>query len=416
MSDLAVKSPAAPRRPAGPGPVGRVAGQAGTLVVRSIRLSLRNVESLLTALVLPVLLMLLFVYLFGGAIDTGTAYVMYVVPGVLVLCAGFGASMVAMSVSQDLGGGIIDRFRSMDVAGPLILLGHVTASVCRNLCSTALVLGVAVAAGFRTGAGPAHWLTAVGILVLFLFAISWLAAGIGALARTPEAANGVSFVFMFLPYASSAFVPIHTMPSWLRGFATHQPITPPKLCAAFSSGRRVVMRAPRSPGASAFSWPRSRSPATPSHAVQVAERRRHHPPRHHGAASGQQVLAHRPRIQRRVTSSVRKVPSERPQWSAGAGSPAPNPTSSDHCGAGGPGGSRPSHAPAAVGLFEVRERGTSCIAPLLLHRRLLHRRRGYHGLVSTSDPLAHRALRRRLCASDPHRRRCGAPRGDSDTA
>lgn len=252
MSDLAVKSPAAPRRPAGPGPVGRVAGQAGTLVVRSIRLSLRNVESLLTALVLPVLLMLLmllFVYLFGGAIDTGTAHVMYVVPGVLVLCAGFGASMVAMSVSQDLGGGIIDRFRSMDVAGPLILIGHVTASVCRNLCSTALVLGVAVAAGFRTGAGPAHWLTAVGILVLFLFAISWLAAGIGALARTPEAANGVSFVFMFLPYASSAFVPIHTMPSWLRGFATHQPITP-----LTETLRSLLVGAPGGHAGAAITW------------------------------------------------------------------------------------------------------------------------------------------------------------------
>src|SRR6187549_418109 len=114
-----------------------------TLSGRCLRLSRRNVEVVITSLALPVLLMLLFVYLFGGAIQTGTRYVTYVVPGVLLLCAGFGASMTAVGVTNDMTGGIIDRFRSMDVAGASVLAGHVAASVVRNLASTVLVFGVA---------------------------------------------------------------------------------------------------------------------------------------------------------------------------------------------------------------------------------------------------------------------------------
>lgn len=196
-----------------------------TMVGRGVRLSARNVEALLTAVFLPIMLMLLFVYLFGGAINTGTAYVTYVVPGVLLLCAGFGAAMTAVSVSQDMTTGIVDRFRSMDVPAASILAGHVVASVARNLVSTALVFAVAFGIGFRPSAGPAQWLAAVGVLLLFIVAISWLSAAVGLLARTPEAAGGFSFFVSFLPYPSSAFVPIDTMPGWLRGFATHQPIT-----------------------------------------------------------------------------------------------------------------------------------------------------------------------------------------------
>ena len=195
------------------------------MVGRSVRMSRRNVDALLTSLMLPILLMLLFVYLFGGAINTGTKYVTYVVPGVLLLCAGFGASMTAVSVANDMTNGIVDRFRSMDLGGAAVLTGHVVASVARNLVSTVLVLGLAFAIGFRPTAGALDWLAAIGVLVLFILAISWLSAAVGLLARSSEAASGFTFFVSFLPYPSSAFVPIDTMPGWLRGFASHQPVT-----------------------------------------------------------------------------------------------------------------------------------------------------------------------------------------------
>jgi ABC-2 type transport system permease protein len=197
-----------------------------TMAGRSLRMARRNLDVLVTSLLLPVLLMVLFVYLFGGAIETGTRYVTYVVPGVLLLSAGFGVAMTAVSVTNDMTGGIIDRFRSLDVAGASILAGHVAASVIRNLASTVLVLAVAFAIGFRPSAGPLDWLAALGVLVLFIGAISWLSAAVGLLARSPEAAGGFSFLVMFLPYPSSAFVPIQTMPTWLHGVAANQPVTP----------------------------------------------------------------------------------------------------------------------------------------------------------------------------------------------
>jgi ABC-2 type transport system permease protein len=197
-----------------------------TMAGRSLRLSRRNLEALLTSLMLPIMLMLMFVYLFGGAIQTGTKYVTYVVPGVLLLCAGFGAATTATTVSLDMTGGIIDRFRSLDVGGPAVLGGHVAASLARNTASTVLVFGLAFLIGFRPTAGPLDWLGAVGILLLFILAISWLSAAVGLLAKSPEAASGFTFFVMFLPYPSSAFVPIHTMPSWIHGFAEHQPSTP----------------------------------------------------------------------------------------------------------------------------------------------------------------------------------------------
>jgi ABC-2 type transport system permease protein len=197
-----------------------------TMAGRCVRLSMRQIDALITSLALPVLLMLMFVYLFGGAIDTGGDYVTYVVPGVILLCAGFGSATTAVTVSQDMTGGIVDRLRSMDVGGPAVLAGHVAASVVRNAASTALVLGVALLIGFRPEAGALDWLAAAGVLLAYVLAISSLAAALGLIAASPEAANGITFVVMFLPYASSAFVPVDTMPSWLQGFAAHQPITP----------------------------------------------------------------------------------------------------------------------------------------------------------------------------------------------
>ena len=195
------------------------------LVTRALRLSLRNIDGLITALVLPVIMMLMFVYLFGGAIATGTRYVDYVVPGVLLVCIGFGSGTTAISVDHDLAGGIIDRFRSMDVRGEALINGHVVASVARNLLSAAVGVAVAFAIGFRPHVGAAGWLGAVGILALFVLALSWLAAAIGIVARSPEAAQGIAFLISFFPYVSSAFVPIHTMPSALQSVANNQPAT-----------------------------------------------------------------------------------------------------------------------------------------------------------------------------------------------
>jgi ABC-2 type transport system permease protein len=204
----------------------RAAASFPVMAVRCLRMSWRNVEMLMTSLLLPIMLMLMFVYLFGGAISTGTRYVTYVVPGVLLLCAGFGAASTAVTVCQDMTGGIVDRFRSLDVPGPAILAGHVAASVARNMASTALVFGVAFLIGFRPHAHVLAWVAAAGILMIFVLAISWLAAAAGLLARTAEAANGITFLVMFAPYPSSAFVPIATMPGWLQGFARNQPVTP----------------------------------------------------------------------------------------------------------------------------------------------------------------------------------------------
>jgi ABC-2 type transport system permease protein len=170
--------------------------------------------------------MLLFVYLFGGAIRTGGDYVDWVVPGVLVLCAGFAASLTAVSVSTDMNGGIVDRLRSLDVGAAAILSGHVVAGVLRNTASTAIVLAVALLIGFSPHASVVDWLAAAAILLAFVTAFSWLSAVIGLVTKSPEAASGFTFLLVFLPYPSSGFVPIDTMPSWLQSFAQHQPITP----------------------------------------------------------------------------------------------------------------------------------------------------------------------------------------------
>jgi len=150
-----------------------------TMAGRSLRLSTRSPDALLTALLLPVMLMVVFVYLFGGAVRIGTSYVDYVVPGVLLLCAVTGASTTAVTVCQDMTGGIIDRFRSLDVPGTSVLAGHVTASLLRNVISTVLVTAVAFGIGFRPHASVASFAAALGVLLLFVAAVSWLAAASG---------------------------------------------------------------------------------------------------------------------------------------------------------------------------------------------------------------------------------------------
>ncbi|MFC7928963.1 ABC transporter permease [Streptomyces cinereoruber] len=199
---------------------------ASVLAGRGIRISRRNLDAVITSMMLPIMLMLVFVYFFGGAIDTGTRYVTYVVPGVLVLCAGFGAASTAVTVSEDMRLGVVDRFRTLDVGGTPFLAGHVAATVTRNVLSTALVLGAAFAIGFRPAGTAAGWLAAIGLLLAWITAVSWLSAALGLVTKTAEAAGAITFFMMFLPYPSSAFVPIETMPSWLHGFAEHQPVTP----------------------------------------------------------------------------------------------------------------------------------------------------------------------------------------------
>lgn len=199
---------------------------ARVMIGRSLRHTSRNVEAMFTAVLLPVILMLMFVYVFGGAMQTGTEYVNYVVPGLILLCAGFGAGSTAIAVAMDMENGIVDRFRSMPMASSAVLTGHVTASLVRNLIATALVIGVAFAVGWRPSASPVDWLGATAMVVLFIGAISWLAAAVGLWVRSAEAANGFTFLIMFVPYVSSAFVPTDTMPAVLRGFADHQPVTP----------------------------------------------------------------------------------------------------------------------------------------------------------------------------------------------
>ena len=196
------------------------------MVTRSVRRSRRDPEAFFTALMLPVVLMLLFVYVFGGDLSTGGKYVDYVVPGLIVLCAGFGAGTTAVAVATDMTNGIVDRIRSMPVFGSSLLIGHVIASLVRNLVATGLVIGVALGIGWRPTGSPVRWAATVGMIVLFVLALSWLAAGVGLLARSAEAATSFTMVLMFVPYVSTAFVPAHTMPAVLADFARYQPFTP----------------------------------------------------------------------------------------------------------------------------------------------------------------------------------------------
>ncbi|HTW21018.1 MAG TPA: ABC transporter permease [Mycobacteriales bacterium] len=196
------------------------------MTLRCIKRSLRNPEAFFTALMLPVVLMLLFVYVFGGDLNTGGKYVDYVVPGLIVLCAGFGAGTTAVAVATDMSNGIIDRIRSMPVLGATLLAGHIIASLARNLLATALVIGVGLGLGWRPSGSVLDWVAAAGVIVLFVLALSWLAAGAGLLAGDAEAATSMSMVLMFIPYVSTAFVPAHTMPRVLADFARYQPFTP----------------------------------------------------------------------------------------------------------------------------------------------------------------------------------------------
>jgi ABC-2 type transport system permease protein len=206
---------------------------SAAMIRRSVLLSIRSIDALLMSVMLPVLLMLMFVYVFGGAISTqaapgaqSPAYVDYVVPGIMLLCAGYGSSMSAVSVNSDMRNGVIDRFQSMPIVSAAVLTGHVTAALLRNTVSMLLVVGTAALLGFRPEAGVLDWAVAVGLIWLFMLAIGWLSAAIGLLTSSAEAAGGSTFFMLFVPYLSSAFVPTQTMPSALQWVSENQPVTP----------------------------------------------------------------------------------------------------------------------------------------------------------------------------------------------
>lgn len=197
------------------------------MTLRCLQYTLRNIDNLITMLFLPVMIMLLFVFVLGGAMNTGQDnYITYALPGILLLTLGYGAGTTAVSVNIDMQTGIVDRFRAMPIGRSVLLTGHVLASVLKNLVSTLVVLGVAVLIGFRPTAGPAEWLGAAGMLLLYTLAMTWMSILFGLAAKTPEGASAFSYVVLFLPYLSSGFVPTGSMPGPLRVFATYQPITP----------------------------------------------------------------------------------------------------------------------------------------------------------------------------------------------
>ncbi|MFD6137534.1 ABC transporter permease [Isoptericola sp. NPDC060257] len=198
-----------------------------TMTRREARRSLRSIDGLVTAFALPVLIMSAFVIVFGGAISGGTGgeYIDYVVPGVLVMCLGMNSATAATGVAQDMTTGTIDRFKTLPIFSSSALWGHVIASVVRNLASVVVVLLVAIAYGFRPEADLGQWLGFVGFAVLAVVTFTWLCVVFG-LVLSVEASMSVSMIFLFVPYLSSGFVPVDTMPDWLHGFAEHQPFTP----------------------------------------------------------------------------------------------------------------------------------------------------------------------------------------------
>ncbi len=197
------------------------------LIMRSLKHIFNNKDQLLGLTIQPVMFMLLFGYVFGGAINTGAEnYIDFLVAGILVQMAAFGATTTALSVANDLRRGVIDRFKSLPMASWAVLTGHVTADMVRNLVSSVVLIIVALFMGFRPTATFWQWHEIIGIMLLFTFAFSWLSAILGLLAKSVEAVQWMTFFLVFpLTFASGAFVPTESMPRILRAFAENQPIT-----------------------------------------------------------------------------------------------------------------------------------------------------------------------------------------------
>ncbi|GAB3764416.1 ABC transporter permease [Microlunatus parietis] len=204
-----------------------VLADTGVLTSRSLRHILRSPDTIITTAVTPIALMLLFVFVLGGAINTGTdtAYVNYLLPGILLITISSGIAYTAYRLFLDLQGGIFERFQSMPIARSSALWAHVLTSLAANLVSVALVIGVALIMGFRTGASPLAWLAVTGILILFTLTLTWIAVIAGLSAKSIDGATAFSYPLIFLPFISSAFVPTSSMPGPVAWFAEHQPVT-----------------------------------------------------------------------------------------------------------------------------------------------------------------------------------------------
>jgi ABC-2 type transport system permease protein len=196
------------------------------LTGRTLRHVTRSLDTIITTAITPIAMMLLFVYVFGGAIDTGpVSYVNYMLPGILLITIASGISYTAFRLFGDLESGIFERFQSMPIARSAVLWAHVLTSLAANLISLVIVIGVALLMGFRTAMGVPAWLAVAGILIVVTLALTWLAVIPGLTAKSVDGASAFAYPLIFLPFISSAFVPTATMPGPVRAFAEHQPVT-----------------------------------------------------------------------------------------------------------------------------------------------------------------------------------------------
>jgi len=201
-------------------------GDTAVLTGRSLRHITRSMDTIITTTLMPIGFMLVFVYVLGGAIDTGSdSYVTYLLPGILVITIATGISYTAFRLFLDMSGGIVERFQSMPIARSSVLWAHVLTSLVANLISVIVVVLVGLAMGFRSSSGPLAWLAVTGILMLLTLALTWMAVIPGLTAKSVDGASAFSYPLIFLPFVSSAFVPTDTMPGPVRAFAENQPVT-----------------------------------------------------------------------------------------------------------------------------------------------------------------------------------------------
>ena len=201
-------------------------GDTAVLQERSLRHITRSPDTIITTTIMPIAFLLLFVFVFGGAINSGSdPYVNYLLPGILLITIASGVSYTAFRLFLDMQSGIFERFQSMPIARSSVLWAHVGTSLVANLISLVVVVLVALLIGFRSGAGVLAWLAVAGILFLFTLALTWIAVIPGLSAKSADGAMAFSYPLIFLPFLSSAFVPTDSMPGPVRAFAEYQPVT-----------------------------------------------------------------------------------------------------------------------------------------------------------------------------------------------
>ncbi|MGK5683473.1 ABC transporter permease [Actinoplanes sp. URMC 104] len=201
-------------------------GDSAIMLRRNFKHTARNPTTVFNSVLFPVVIMVMFVYVIGGAFDVGVDYADYATPGMILLAICYGVGGTAMAVNSDMTKGIINRFKVMDVSRGAVLTGHVVASMVTNLIAVAAIVGTAFALGFRPAAGPLDWLGVAGLVVLVSFAVSWFTVALGLFAKTPETAGMAVIPLVMLPFFSSAVVPADKMGPGVKQFAEYQPFTP----------------------------------------------------------------------------------------------------------------------------------------------------------------------------------------------